>query len=432
MRVFLGYENADGYTENGNSRRLLGRVKVASALGREHPWDAYAVFASERAGEAFVWKSVDEPFRVPEVSAGNYTSGFKLLTGATWTPRARTTHLVRLHPYFNINTLENYFNDNNDWHDAFKPGLVVESLWFLGNRHSLTMGVDGAHTWVRSNFIGEPRIADLAAFVQDEMQVSSRLKGSLGMRLDYHKANLGDAEVAVSPKLGIALRVAPGSTVRASIGAGYRAPSAIEQFVSSQQFGFRVIPNPELTGEFAWSGELGSSMRLLDMVRVDAAVFGSVYEDLISPAPAPAQPFVFQFRNVSRARVMGFDVGVQAQVVPRAVEVQASYMLLDTEDRDTGRDLPYRSRHNLTGTVNVFSGLAGLDVRYRSRVEEVLAYPLDPRSDVTVVDVRFGYRLLNVLWQLKVNNVFNQFYVDVQERNPGAPRSLALTAVRGL
>ena len=157
------------------------------------------------------------------------------------------------------------------------------------------------------------------------------------------------------------------------MGAGYRAPSAIEQFVSSQQFGFRVVPNPDLKGEYAWSGEVGSSVRLFDMVRVDAAVFGSVFEDLINPAPAPNQPFVFQFQNVSRARVMGLDVGMQAQVVPRTVEVQASYLYLDTEDRETGAELPYRSRHNVTGTLNVLSGLAGVDVRYRSRVQEVLA-----------------------------------------------------------
>jgi outer membrane receptor protein involved in Fe transport len=141
---------------------------------------------------------------------------------------------------------------------------------------------------------------------------------------------------------------------------------------------------------------------------------------------------VFQFQNVSRARVAGLDVGVHAQVVPGAVEVQATYLLLDTEDRDTGSPLPYRSRHNLTGTLNVLQGLAGVDVRYRSRVEDVLVFPLDPRAEMTVVDLRLGYRALNVLWQLKVANVFNQFFVDAQERQPGAPRTIAIAAVRGL
>jgi outer membrane receptor for ferric coprogen and ferric-rhodotorulic acid len=40
--------------------------------------------------------------------------------------------------------------------------------------------------------------------------------------------------------------------------------------------------------------------------------------------------------------------------------------------------------------------------------------------------------LLDGLWQCRVANLFNEFYTDVQERNPGAPRSVTLTAVYGL
>jgi len=232
--------------------------------------------------------------------------------------------------------------------------------------------------------------------------------------------------------VGAALRVASAATVRASIGGGYRAPSAIEQFVSSQQFGFQVVPNLALTGERAWSGEVGTTMTLAHRLRLDAAGFASYYADLISPAPAPGQPFVFQFQNVARARVTGADIGLTAQLVSRLLDLEASYLFLDTEDRDTGDPLPYRSRHNFTGSLQLLQGLAGVDVRYRSRVENVLAFPLDNRSATMVLDLRLGYRVLNVLWQAKVANLFNRFYVDVQERNPGAPRSFTLTAVYGL
>ena len=69
---------------------------------------------------------------------------------------------------------------------------------------------------------------------------------------------------------------------------------------------------------------------------------------------------------------------------------------------------------------------------WSGRVEQVLAYPLDQRSDVTLVDLRFGYRALGMLFQVKVANLFNRFYVDVQERTAGAPRSFVLTALHGL
>jgi outer membrane receptor protein involved in Fe transport len=73
-----------------------------------------------------------------------------------------------------------------------------------------------------------------------------------------------------------------------------------------------------------------------------------------------------------------------------------------------------------------------VDVRYRSRIPQVLAYPLDPRGDATVVDLRGAYSIFNVTWQLKLANLFNTFYVDVQERTPSPPRSLTLTAVYGI
>ena len=431
-RAFVGYEGTDGYSENGESSRWIGRLKFSSDQGARRAWDAYALVARERTGGAFVWRSEDEPFRVPEPYVGDHQVKHTVLTGGSLTPYASATTLVRLNPYFNVNAIENFFEGNDDWHTAYKPGLLAEIAWYAGRRHAFTFGADGAHTWVRSNFLGEPRLVDLAAFVQDEIQLSRALKTTLGVRLDHHNTNLSDGEWAVSPKVGAALQLGRASTLRASVGAGYRAPSAIEQFVSSQQFGFRVVPNPELKGEHAMSAEIGTTVRVVNRVRVEAAVFGSLYTDLISPAPYPLEPFVFQFQNVARARVAGLDLGIDAQVVPDALGLQATYLWLDTEDRDGDVPLPYRARHNFTATVDVLGGLAGLDFRYHSRIEEVLAYPLDPRSHMKVVDLRLGYRVLNVLWQLKVANLFNEFYVDVQERSPGAPRSIALTGVYGM
>ena len=176
-----------------------------------------------------------------------------------------------------------------------------------------------------------------------------------------------------------------------------------------------------------------SALRLyMVRVRVDGAFFGSYYDDLIAPGPAPGQPFVFQFQNVSRARVFGLDVGLNSNIVRNWLDAQLTYLYLNSRDLDTDKALPYRSPHNFTATVNVWRQRVGVDVRYRSRIPEVLAYPLDPRGSMTVVDLRGAYDFFNVTWQLKVGNVFNAFYVDVQERTPSAPRSLTLTAVYGI
>ena len=88
--------------------------------------------------------------------------------------------------------------------------------------------------------------------------------------------------------------------------------------------------------------------------------------------------------------------------------------------------LPYRSRHNVTGTVTALRGLAAVDVRYRSRVENVLQYPLDPRTEIFTLDVRGAYQAFGLTFLAGIRNLFNTFYTDVQERSPGAPRQWSL------
>jgi outer membrane cobalamin receptor len=135
---------------------------------------------------------------------------------------------------------------------------------------------------------------------------------------------------------------------------------------------------------------------------------------------------VFQFRNVQSARVRGLDLGWKNTLVPGLADLDVTYLYLDASDTQTGQWLPYRSRHNVTATLDILRGLAGVDVRYRSRVESVLVYPLDRRSDFTVVDLRANAPLLGTIVQARIGNVFNRFYTDVQERTPGTPRHMSL------
>ena len=112
----------------------------------------------------------------------------------------------------------------------------------------------------------------------------------------------------LSPRIGAVLPTGAG-TWRVSVGRGFRAPSLAELFVSTQAFGFRVIPNPDLAPETAWSFELGNAAALGSRARLDAAVFWTEARRLIEPtfiviydSVAHDSVPAIQFRNVSRAR----------------------------------------------------------------------------------------------------------------------------------
>ncbi|HXI21312.1 MAG TPA: TonB-dependent receptor, partial [Gemmatimonadales bacterium] len=431
VRLFAGREHNDGYTDNNASGRWLVRLKAASSPEASHPWDGYAIYAHEVDGSFFTWLDAAHPFQVDTGSRGDTEISNKFLTGGSWSPVVRARTVVKLSPYFNYNTLRNDFRANNDFHNATRLGSTASVVFTPGPRAALTFGVDGAYTHVHSNFLGNRDLDDGALFTQVEARLAEPLKLVAGARLDLHHATGGERETLFSPKLGLVATPSEHVSLRASLGRGYRAPSAIEQFVNTFQFGFQVVPNPNLKGERAWAGEAGITASR-GRFWVDASLFESQYRGLISPAPAPGQPLAFEFQNVDRARVRGFDGGVRIRVAKNILDLSGNYLFLDTRDLKRGEPLPYRSRHTVTGTAEWLGGLIGVDLQYRSRPDIVLVYPLDPRQAITLVDLRLAYRLFGLGLQLKISNLFQKQYTNVQERVPGPPRSVGLTIYRGL
>ena len=441
-RVFLGREVSDGYRQDDAHDAWLGRVKVASQPESAHPWDVSALWARENDGEFFTWRSDSQPYEVEDTTRNDHEIDYKLLSGATFTPLVGASTLLRVSPYVTYNSVQNHFPSDTTLagrnnHDATRLGGTVD-LSLRAGRHAIDIGTDIAHTVTASNFLGGHHINDDAVFVQEVVRLSDRWTASVGARLDYHRATGGQAEWFPSPKIGVTFRPNARVSARLSAGHGYRAPSVIEQFVDTRQFGIKVVPNPRLRGERAWSSEAGVATTLVPGIRLDASVFQSNYQNLIGPKDTGAFTFVFQFQNVSRARVRGLDVSFKTGLPDDLLTLEGTYLLLDTKDLNPpgGTDplaqlpLPYRSRHNLTGTLTALRGLVGLDLRFRSRVQTVLQYPTDPRASITVFDLRLGYRVAGVALQAKVTNLFQTFYVDVMEKNPGAPRNLSLTAFR--
>ncbi len=428
-QLAAGRKTSDGFHQNGDYSRWFLRGKLVLPVTSPTAWEVYAVWAREDHGEFVTWRASDRPYDVdPPEAVGDWVRSDKLNVGATVTPVATQSLLIRLRPHLQRNAVQNYYHDNQNFHRTTRLGLDAQASFNPFSGHAVTAGTEAIWTGVRSNFLGTPDLYDLAAFVQDEIALSDHVRTSFGVRLDRRAAEGSADEFAVSPKVGLVYAPSAQTSLRVSFARGYRAPSAVEQFVSTTLFNFRVIPNPALQGETSWGGEIGVTTAVSGRLTLDAALFHSEFVDLIEPTPVPGQLFTFQFGNVARARVRGLDLGTEVGVVPDRLSFAVTYTLLDTRDRRSGEHLPYRSAHNLTATLD--GGLVAVDLRYRSRVQRVLVYPLDDRGAITLVDLRLGYRLASLDLQAKIANLFQEKYADVQERNPGAPRSVLLTLVQ--
>ncbi len=426
--VMIGREGSDGFRQNGSLERWRVRAKTVFRPESLAPVEVFVNWKREDAEEFFTWLSPDRPLEVDPSQLGDWIRTVDFVVGATASPIVNSSIKLQVRPQVQHVHLQNHFHDNDDFHRSTRYGADFQISRFSGGRHSITTGAEASHTRISSNFLApDPDVTDVAAYLQDEIEVSERVRATAGIRWDMHRASVVEDDISLNPKVGIVFDASDRVNLRTSISRGYRAPSASEQFTSTTVFGFRVVPNLELRGESAWAGEVGATIRPNARLWFDAGLYWSEFDGLIEVAGAPGQFLTFQFRNVAEARVRGLDLGGRFSAIPDKLNLHANYLLLDSRDQRNDRPLAYRSTHNLTTTLSGWGDRVALDVRYRSRADQVLAYPLDDRGDITLVDLRMNATLLDLDVQAKIANLFQAEYVDVQERNPGATRSFRVT-----
>ena len=431
--LFAARESSDGFRQNGgmDGWRLRGKAVLGDSAT---PLKLFATWKRDDMEEFFTWLSEDRRLEIDPENLGDWRRESDLILGLTATPLVTPDLKVELRPQIQHFRSRNYFGDpddpdhNDDFHRSTRYGTDLQLSLFTVGRHTLTLGGEAAYTGVASNFLEPaPEVTDLALFGQDEIELSEHLRGSAGVRLDMHRASSAESDLTLNPKVGIVYRPSQRLSLRSSLSRGYRAPSVSEQYTSTVVFGFRVVPNLELRGESAWAGEIGATATPGDRLWLDAGIFWSEYSGLIEVTNAPDQLFTFQFRNLVEARIRGIDTGLRAELVPDRLNLQTNYLFLDSRDLGTGRKLAYRSRHVVTTTLSGWDDVVAVDMRYRSRPEAVLLYPLDERGAITVVDLRLNLEVMGMDLQTRVDNLLQAEYVDVQERNPGASRSIRTT-----
>jgi outer membrane cobalamin receptor len=464
-RFVVGRESSTGFRQDDGLNQWLMRTKLMYPADAAHPSSFYAVWSNERSGNFFSWADPSQPYAVDPHHARDYQWYDKLSIGANVIALANQTVLAQVSPYLDYNNSSNHFYQdtisafrslhpltaadsaadraiargdtlNTAFHRAAKYGANVQVSLTPQGRQSVIVGAEESATSVQADALASvPQLHDWGVYAQDAITIARAWTATLGGRVDSH-ASTGPSETVFSPKLGVVFRASDDLSLRVAATRGYRAPSAIEQFVDQYQQNVHVVPNPSLRGETAWSEEVGATEDL-GRVWLDGAIFQSDYHNLIEPEATNLQFSEFAFQNVTTARIRGLDAGTKVSVMPDRLALALTYLYLDTEDLTPhsvlyGSPLPYRSRHNATGSVDFLGGLCGVDVRYRSRVERVELYETDPRSPVTLVDLRFAYRVHGLVLQAKASNIFQVQYVDVLERIPGAPRSVLFTAIKPL
>ena len=428
--VAAGTRHSDGYRQQDQRDhwQLAGkgqyRLDPVTRLDLSGAWasDQYQVPLSwcmrgrcDDRGQAY------QPFLVDTGGLGDHTRSDKgYLTAVVSREPSPTVSWLARGSWLRTDFTD-YQRAGNDFGIANRFGGEVRGVVHPDHGRVVTVGGEVAFSDVTSDIFGVHTQAEYAAYGEGEHGLgAARL--TTGARIDFLAVDGGGLTAVVSPRLGGVLPVGRG-VWRASLGRGFRAPSLAERFVTTFVSGIRVVPNPTLRPEEAWTAEVGHARGFAnERLRVDAALFWTEARRLIEPTFNTAA-LQIQFQNLARARLTGLDLSVTAPLTPR-LSTSLAYMFLYARELATdttpARPLPFRPRHLLTLSADYALGAAalGADFRYTSRFERVELYETDPRVSTKVLDLRASWTHGPLAAHLLVSNALNYIYNLV-------PRTLA-------
>ncbi|MBM3332156.1 TonB-dependent receptor [candidate division WOR-3 bacterium] len=193
--------------------------------------------------------------------------------------------------------------------------------------------------------LGTKSVNNLGLAVEDELSL-----GRFGIagraRLDQH-SELGPR---VTPNGAVVFRPGGGFTLRATYGAGYKAPpsfSKVTHFCLEEGL-FTVLQNPDLRPERSRGANLSAEYRSADL-SVATSLFRTDIEDMITDSLVSRDSVsgVWRYQHVNRGAVATQGLELSAAFRPaRGLSLRLGYQLLDARDKLRRDRLPYRSVHS--------------------------------------------------------------------------------------
>jgi vitamin B12 transporter len=230
--------------------------------------------------------------------------------------------------------------------------------------HSLTAGGDVERETGTLGTVGEtplsPRRVSYGAFLQDQLALNSRAFATLSLRAEHN----GSTGTTLVPHASAAWLAARGSsfdlTLRASGGAGIKAPSFFESYGTSSY----ALGNPDLAPERARTFDAGLDLRLGDGLKLQATWFHHQYLDQIAYKVVSYSPFIGTYENLGETRAQGIEVSgewrpsTHLRVLPSYTFQESEVVTSTSTDPQlaAGMELRRRPRHQGSITAEATAG----------------------------------------------------------------------------
>jgi len=236
-------------------------------------------------------------------------------------------------------------------------GVEWRNDLILNEEHTLTLGADGA--WEKGEFRGFSSFDDdarsLGLYAQDQWKLGTQWSGTVGVRVDDHDSFGSESTYRVA--IGYRIRES-GTTLRASLGTGFKAPSVSELHDSE-------CGNPDLNPETSRGFDLGVEQRWGNRGgSAGATLFRNRIDNQILAEFDPNTFACLGYSNLDEAETRGVEAFGHVEPV-KNLAIRVSYTYTDTEAKGTpagfllseGSSLLLRPEHK--GSLGVRQRLAG-------------------------------------------------------------------------
>ncbi len=291
----------------------------------------------------------------------------------------------------------------------------------IDDHNTLTLGLEYFHETLDSS-----GFSDFGGFVITNMTDVNQDRGSLylqdtfsyqgltvvgGARWDIVEAYPDQVTWNISPSYTIA---SSGTTLRGSIGTGFKIPSLFERFgFQPNNFGSTFMGNPDLDPERSFGFEAGFEQRLLE----DRLNFGATYFQ--SEVKNSVQTVFDMLGNSTTVNNVDLDIhGVEAFVTVDPLDwarLSVTYTFTDAEDRSTDEQALRRPRHKIAADASfdvTERGQVSFGVVHLSGIRDV-GYNggMVDLEDYTVVRAAASYALYEGVEIFgHVENLFDEHY----------------------
>jgi outer membrane receptor for ferrienterochelin and colicins len=424
--VAAGRHTSTGYIQNSDYERYNASLKWYTPVTAQSNLTFSTNYETGTRSTGLMWRSQRYALQVAPEAIDDYITSNKLSANAFYQWAVSKNFGLKSRLSYLRNYWKNYFHDNLNASTAQKLGLEIQGDYQFSNLNSLTFGTEESWDHVTSGLVGGHDQYGISAYVQNERKLPLSLAFTLGFRYDYQYVDNGFTDQKVSPKIGLVWQANHSVHMRASSGRGFRAASMSERFSDSIYSGLRLMPNPDLRSETAWSHEFGANFLLGSGVYLDLAGFSSDYWNLIEPLPDAAQ--TIRFINVTRARITGLESNLKFSPGIRHLTCDLGYTYMDPQDLDLHETLAYRPKHLLQSALTYQWKRMDVsaDYRYVSRLEVVKLYPSDDRVAQKNINTHVGFKIGAWHVSAHVYNLFNHNHTQM-ERTLMPIRNYALT-----